>query len=70
MYKRQEKPLVPDLPVKEAARALGIDEVTLKRGLIQGLFPWGVAIKTDGNRYRYLINRTRFEEHERVVLPQ
>ena len=49
--------------VSEAAKKLGMNVQTLRLGLQQGLFPFGVAIHTSQNRYTYYINETRFEKY-------
>ena len=42
--------------VSDAARQLGMSTQTLRLGLQQKLFPFGVAIKTSKKRYTYYIN--------------
>ena len=56
------KRLLPE----EAAVLLGMDKGTVRKGLQQGVFPWGYAIKTSENRWAYFINARRFAEIERV----
>lgn len=46
---------------QEAAEKLGMNTQTLRLALQQGLFPFGVAIKTSENRYTYYINPTRLQ---------
>ena len=46
---------------QEAAEKLGMSTQTLRLALQQGLFPFGVAIKTSENRYTYYINPTRLQ---------
>ena len=53
---------------EEAAAFLGIDKETVRKGLQQGVFPWGYAIKTSENRWTYFINARRFAEVEGVML--
>lgn len=48
----------------EAAKLMGVNHHTVKKGLQQGLFPWGYAIKTSENRYVYFINKMRFMKIE------
>lgn len=55
---------IPRMSVTEAADALGLHHVTVRKGLQQGVFPWGYAIKTSGNRWVYFINAKRFLEIE------
>ena len=49
--------------VSDAAKELGMNTQTLRLALQQGLFPFGVAVKTSENRYTYYINRTRLENY-------
>lgn len=49
--------------VSEAADKLDMNTQTLRLALQQGLFPFGVAIKTSENRYTYYINPTRLERY-------
>lgn len=59
--------LAPDyFEQEEAAVLLGMDKGTVRKGLQQGVFPWGYAIKTSENRWAYFINARRFAEIERV----
>lgn len=57
---------IPRLSLREAAEYLGMSHETIKAGLIQGVFPWGYAIKTSANRYTFFINAKKFIEIERV----
>lgn len=54
------------LMVKDAAKLLGINHQTVRKGLQQGAFPWGYAIHTSENRWTYFINAERFMEIERI----
>lgn len=45
---------------EEAANYLGLSKDTVRKGLQQGVFPWGYAIKTSGDRWTYFINANRF----------
>lgn len=49
--------------VSDAAKLLGMSPQTLRLGLQQGLFPFGVAIKTSPKRYTYYINSTALGEY-------
>lgn len=51
---------------EEAALFLGMDKGTVRKGLQQGVFPWGYAIKTSENRWAYFINANRFAEIEGI----
>lgn len=52
---------------EEAAVFLGMDKGTVRKGLQQGIFPWGYAIKTSENRWSYFINAKRFAEIEGIA---
>ncbi|MCI6173565.1 MAG: helix-turn-helix domain-containing protein [Clostridiales bacterium] len=63
----------PDAPpafrragVREVARAMGINEETLRKGIRQRVFPWAYGIKTSANRWVYVINRDQLEKIEGV----
>ena len=58
------KRLLPE----EAAVLLSMDKGTVRKGLQQGVFPWGYAIKTSENRWTYFINARRFAEIEGVAV--
>lgn len=64
------KKLLPE----EAAVLLGMDKGTVRKGLQQGVFPWGYGIVTSVNpdtgkkRWAYFINAKRFEEIEGVTV--
>ena len=45
---------VPKLDVQIAAKLLGMNHNTVRKGLQQGVFPWGYAIHTSENRWSYL----------------
>lgn len=49
--------------VSEAAKQLGMNTQTLRLALQQGLFNFGVAVKTSENRWTYYINSTRLEKY-------
>ncbi len=51
---------------EEAAVLLGMDKGTVRKGLQQGVFPWGYAIKTSENCWAYFINAMRFAEIEGI----
>lgn len=58
--------VIEKLAVEDAAKLMGLDVTTVKKGLQQGTFPWGYAIKTTETSYRYWINKQKFEEVERI----
>ena len=49
--------------VEQAAKKLGMSTQTLRLALRQGLFPFGVAVKTSENRWTYYINSARLERY-------
>ena len=49
--------------VSEAAKKLDMNPQTLRLALQQGLFPFGVAVKTSKNRYTYKIFTNRLEKY-------
>ena len=48
------------LTPKEVAYLMGMGVSTIEKGLIQGTFPWGYAIRTSENTHRYFINAKKF----------
>lgn len=58
--------VIPRLDVTKAAKLMGMNHNTVRKGLQQGVFPWGYAVHTSDNRWSYFINAKRFAE---VVLP-
>ena len=59
--------IIQKLEVTEAAKILGMTHATVRKGLQQGVFPWGYAIHTSENRWVYFINAKRFAEIERII---
>lgn len=57
--------IIPRLSVMDAARMMGINHQTVRKGLQQGVFPWGYGIKTS-EHWVYFINAKRFSEIEGV----
>lgn len=53
------------MKVKEVAEMLGTTECTIRIGLQQGIFPFGVAFKTDPNKkhYTYIIYPEKLKEY-------
>lgn len=49
--------------VEQAAKRLGMSTQSLRLALQQGLFDFGVAVKTSENRYTYYINPKRLEQY-------
>lgn len=56
--------VIPRLDVEKAAKLLQMNHNTVRKGLQQGVFPWGYAIHTSDNRWVYFINAKRFAEIE------
>lgn len=59
---------VQTLDVMVAAKLMHMNHNTVRKGLQQGVFPWGYAIKTSENRWVYFINAVRFSEIECVAI--
>lgn len=59
---------IPKLDVAKAAKMMGMNHNTVRKGLQQGVFPWGYAVHTSGNRWAYFINAKRFAEVEGIAL--
>lgn len=56
--------VIQRLDVEKAAKLLGMNHNTVRKGLQQGVFPWGYGIHTSENRWVYFINARRFAEIE------
>ena len=52
---------------EQAAKVLGVHVNTIRKGLQQGVFPWGYAVRTSEDRWTYIINARKFCEMERVA---
>jgi transcriptional regulator with XRE-family HTH domain len=59
---------IPKLDVQIAAKLLGMNHNTVRKGLQQGRFPWGYAVHTSENRWSYFINAAKFAEIEKVSI--
>lgn len=57
---------VERMSVQTAAHFLGVNHNTIRKGLRQGVFPWGYAVQTSENRWSYIINAKRFYETEGI----
>lgn len=66
--KNMEVTTIPRLDVETAAQMLGINHETVRKGLQQGVFPWGYGIRTSANRWVYFINAKRFAEIEGIAM--
>lgn len=64
IIRKQAPGRISRMTVREAAKAMGMTHETIKQGLIQGVFPWGYAIKTSADRYTFFINAKKFAEVE------
>lgn len=60
--------VIPKLEVEKAAELLQMNHVTVRKGLQQGVFPWGYVIHTSPNRWVYFINAKRFAEIEGIAV--
>lgn len=60
--------VIPKLEVEKAAELLQMHHLTVRKGLQQGVFPWGYAIHTSANRWVYFINAKRFMEIEGIAV--
>lgn len=60
--------VIPRLDVEKAAKLLQMNHNTVRKGLQQGVFPWGYAVKTSEHRWSYFINAKRFAEIEGVAV--
>lgn len=60
--------VIPRLDVEKAAKLLQMNHNTVRKGLQQGVFPWGYAIKTSEHRWAYFINAKRFAEIEGMTV--
>ncbi len=49
--------VIPRLDVTKAAKLMGMNHNTVRKGLQQGVFPWGYAVHTSDNRWSYFINK-------------
>lgn len=59
---------IQKLSVEDVAKLLHMNHNTVRKGLQQGVFPWGYGIKTSGNRWVYFINARRFAEIEGITV--
>lgn len=59
---------IPKLLPDDVAACMGLDRQTVRKGLQQGVFPWGYAIKTTNNRWTYFINAKKFAEIEGLAV--
>ena len=48
----------------DAAKLMHMDVATIRRGLQQGVFPWGYGIHMTSGKWVYFINARRFAEIE------
>ena len=58
--------MIQRLDIDTAAKLMGMNHNTIRKGLQQGVFPWGYGIHTSENRWVYFINAKRFAEIEGV----
>lgn len=60
--------VIPRLDVEKAAKLMQMNHETVRKGLRQGVFPWGYAVHTSENRWAYFINAKRFAEIEGIAI--
>ena len=63
-----EIPKIPRISVERAAVIMGMSHETVRKGLRQGVFPWGYGILTSDNQWCYFINAKSFAEKEGLSL--
>ena len=63
------KKKIETLTPKEAAYLMGMSVGSVQKGLIQGIFPWGYAIRTSEKKHRYFINAKKFFATENNIVP-
>lgn len=51
-----------------AAKLLGISKEAVRKGLQDGVFPWGYGIHMESGRWMYVINEQRFIEIEGIAI--
>jgi lambda repressor-like predicted transcriptional regulator len=61
-------PKIPRISVERAAVIMGMSHETVRKGLRQGVFPWGYGILTSDNQWCYFINAKSFAEKEGLSL--
>ncbi|BCJ92844.1 hypothetical protein acsn021_04130 [Anaerocolumna cellulosilytica] len=57
---------IKKLQPEQAGKLMGISKDTVRKGLQDGIFPWGYAVKTSPKRWTYFINAQKFDEIERI----
>ena len=60
------KGAIDRLSPEEVAKLMGLHHETIRKGLQQGVFPWGYAIRTSEHKWTYFINAKKFMETERM----
>jgi len=61
-------PKIPRISVERAAVIMGMSHETVRKGLRQGVFPWGYGILTSDGQWSYFINAKSFAEREGLSL--
>lgn len=56
------------LTVADTAKIMGMSKPSVAKGLQEGIFPWGYAVKGRGEKFVYFINAKRFAEIEGVTI--
>lgn len=65
---QQKDGVITRLDIARAAELMQMNHNTIRKGLQQGVFPWGYAIHTSEHRWAYFINARRFAEIEGIDL--
>lgn len=50
------------ITIERAAELMGVSPQFIRIGIQRGIFPWGSAVKINGNRYTYFISKPKFIE--------
>lgn len=61
-----ENERIPTFSPEYASKLMGLDATTIKNGLKEKDFPWGYAIHTAKDGWRYWINAVKFCQEERI----
>ena len=72
---KKNSDVIPRIRPEDAGKLMRMHPQNIRRGLEQGQFAWGYAIRTsqpgaEKETYTYFINATRFAEIERIEVPQ
>ncbi len=62
--------MLDNLPVKDAARLMGVCQQFVRVGLQRGILPFGYAIQISGKKYTYYISPEKFTEHTGIQIKE